>query len=219
MARQLPPGRFDGEVATFDLDAGTVLSRVHGSAFGPTTFNPVASEVLFGGGRFDSTREDPYSYLYAGESDRAALAEGLLRDIEANDRGARFLAKKYWRGRQLSRLQTTVPLRLVSLINGEDLGAIGQDTWLTTCDGDDYPQTRAWAHWLREVEPDAAGLAWLSKRHPGSMVLCLFEDRCPVGALAPVAGPLPGPCIFEQGPGFAWLRETLAGFRVAIRRR
>jgi hypothetical protein len=219
LARQPPPKRFNGQVARFDLEAGTALSRVHRSAFESTAFNPVASEVLFGGGRFDSTEKDSYSYLYAGESDRAAIAEGLLRDVEANDRGARFLAKEYWRGRQLSRLQTTVTLPLISLIDGEDLGAIGQDTWLTTCDADDYPLTRSWAHWLRGVEPDAAGLAWLSKRHPGSMVLCLFEDRCPAGALAPTSGPLPGPCVFEKDPGFAWLRDTLAGFRVAIRRR
>lgn len=90
---------------------------------------------------------------------------------------------------------------------------------LTTCDSGDYHLTRSWAHWLREVEPAAAGLAWLSKRHPGSMVLCLFEDRCPAGALEISPGPLSDPCIFEEDPGFAWLRETLARFRVAVRRR
>jgi hypothetical protein len=215
--RQPPPRRFDGEVATTHLAAGTVLSRVHHVDFEGADFNPLASDVLFGGGRFDSTAEDPYPYLYAGETDRTALAETLLRDLPADDRGARFLAKKYWRSRRLSRLEVTRSLPVVSLVSGEDLGAIGQDTWLTTCGPDDYPQTRSWAHWIRRVETDAAGLLWLSKRQPGSLSVCLFGDRCPAGSLVEAAGPLFGPCVFEED-GFDWLRTNLAGFRVAIRR-
>ncbi|HET9197264.1 MAG TPA: RES family NAD+ phosphorylase [Solirubrobacterales bacterium] len=216
--REPPPARFTGEVATTVLTAGTVLARVHQTVYGPVDYNPVGSDVLFGGGRFDSTAEDPYGFLYGAATDRAALAEALLRDVPADDRGARFLAKKYWRGRGLSRFEVTRSLTLVSLVSGEDLGAIGQDTWLTTCDPGDYPQTRAWAHWLRRRREDAAGLVWLSKRQPGVRSFCLFGDRCPPGALVPAAGPLPGPCAFEAEDGFAWLRENLAGFRVAIRR-
>ena len=217
MPRQPPPRRFDGKVATAHLAAGAVLSRVHRTDFDGVDFNPVGSDVLFGGGRFDSTDADPYPYLYAGEVDRTALAETLLRDLPANDRGARFLAKKYWRGRRLSRFELTRSLPVVSLVTGEDLGAIGQDTWLTTCDPADYPQTRAWAHWLRRIAPGAAGMIWLSKRQPGSLSACLFGDRCPPGSLVETDGPLSVPCVFEEG-GFDWLRANLAGFRVAIRR-
>jgi len=216
--RQPPPRRFDGEVASVEIAAGTVLSRVHRTDFGAEDFNPVGSDVLFGGGRFDSTAEDPYGYLYAGETDRAALAETLLRDLPANDRGARFLPKESWRGRRLSRLELTQALRVVSLVSGEDLGAVGQDTWLTACDPDDYPQTRRWAHWLRRIEPAAAGMLWLSKRQPGSLSVCLFEDRVPPGSLVEAGGPLAGPCVFEEDDGFDWLRANLAAFRVAIRR-
>jgi hypothetical protein len=216
--RQPPPRRFDGKVATGEIAAGTVLSRVHHTDFGASDFNPVGSEVLFGGGRFDSTAEDPYGYLYVGETDRTALAETLLRDLAANDRGARFLPKKSWRDRQLSRLELMQALHVVSLVSGEDLGAIGQDTWLTTCDPVDYPQTRAWAHWLRQVEPAAAGMLWLSRRQPGSLSACLFEDRVPSGSLVEVGGPLAGSCVFEEDDGCDWLRTNLAAFRVAIRR-
>lgn len=217
MSRQPPPRRFDGEVATGEIAAGTVLSRVHRTDFSGADFNPVGSDVLFGGGRFDSTAADPYAYLYAGETDRTALAETLLRDLPADDRGARFLAKKYWRGRRLSRLEVTQALPVVLLVSGEDLGAIGQDTWLTACGPDDYPQTRAWAHWLRRIEPPAAGMLWLSRRQPGALSACLFADRCPPGSLVEVGGPLSGPCVFEED-GFEWLRANLAAFRVAIRR-
>lgn len=202
-----------------ELAASAVFSRVHQTAYAATEFNQVGSDVLFGGGRFDSTTEDVYGYLYAGESDSSAVAEGLLRDVDANDRGYRFLAKKYWRGRQLSRVRTSKPVTLIAIRSGLELGAIGQDTWLTTCDPDDYPQTRAWAHWLRSIAPHAAGVVWLSKREPAAEVLLLFEDRCPNGLLVEVPGALAGPCVFEQDEGFQWLRQTLADYRVSIRRR
>jgi hypothetical protein len=218
VSRQPPPRRFDGEIPTTHIAAGAVLSRVHRTDYGGLEFNPVGAEVLFGGGRFDSTAEDSYAYLYAAQTDRAALSETLLRDLPANDHGARFLAKKYWRGRRLSRLELTQDLPVVSLVSGEDLGAIGQDTWLTTCGPDDYPQTRAWGHWLRRVEPAAAGMLWLSKRQPGSVSACLFEDRVPPGSLTEVGGPLADPCVFEEDNGFEWLRANLAAFKVAIRR-
>lgn len=218
MTRQPPPARFTGAPADYLLPAGRYLSRVHGAAYPGASFNPVASDVLFGGGRFDATADDRYGFLYAAETDEAAVAEALLRDIDANDRGARFLAKKYWCTRQLSRMQTTVPLPLISLRSGADLGAIGQDTWLTTCDPDDYPQSRAWAHWLRSIASDACGIIWVSKREPTAHAVVLFEDRCPPGAIVPAPGPLAAPCEFGQAAGFQWLRGCLAKYRVAIRK-
>ncbi|HEX8645752.1 MAG TPA: RES family NAD+ phosphorylase [Thermoleophilaceae bacterium] len=217
MTRQPPPGSYTGTPATTEVPAGTVLSRVHRTAHAACGFNPIASDILFGGGRFDATDDESYGYLYAGESDEAAVAEALLRDVDANDRGYRFLAKRYWRGRQLSRVRTTRPVTVVSLRSGTDLGAIGQDTWLTTCDADDYPQTRNWAHWLRQIVPDAAGIVWISKREPAAEAFVLFEDRCPAGFLTDAFGPLPFPCVFEEDDGCAWLRMTLARYRVTIR--
>ncbi|MEQ1736479.1 MAG: RES family NAD+ phosphorylase, partial [Rhodoglobus sp.] len=167
---------------------------------------------------FDSTALDTYEYLYAGESDSTAIAEALLRDVEANDRGYRFLSKNVWGGRQLSRVETAAALQIVSLRTGQDLGAIGADTWLTTSDPDDYPQTRAWAKWLRSVCPSASGVAWLSKREPGTTSYVIFGDRCPAGALHLSAPPVPGACVFDEPDGFDWLRNHLAPYRVSIRR-
>jgi len=201
------------------LDRGTILSRVHSSAYSATSFNPNQADVLYGGGRFDSTWDDSYAFTYAARSDDAAVAETLLRDMNADDRGDRFLPKIYWRGRQLSRVRLTDSVDLISLRSGRDLAAIGQDSWLTSCGADEYPQTRAWAHWLRRICSAAAGIVWLSKRDPGSEVLVLFEDRCPSDLLMEVPGPLSGSCAFDDDGGFDWLRATLARYRVGIRRR
>lgn len=218
MTRQQPPANYTGRARTTTLAAGTILSRVHQTRFGACDFNPHGSEVLWGGGRFDSTPDDPYAFLYAGETDDVAVAEALLRDIDADDHGSRFLSKKYWRGRALSRVRTTADVKLISLRSGKDLGAIGQDTWLTTCNAGEYPFTRAWAHWLRSQTSDSAGLVWYAKREPGQQSFILFKDRCPTNLLEDAPGPLTGDCLFEQREGFQWLRTTLALYRVAIRR-
>jgi RES domain len=215
--RPAPPTKFNGAAHVVTLSAGTVLSRVHRSAYGGLDFNPVASDVVFGGGRFDSTNADPYGFLYAGVSDATAIAEALLRDLDANDYGARFLAKKYWRGRQLSRLKTTTDLELVALRTGTDLGAVGVGTWLTDCDPDEYPESRAWGHWIRSIAPGAAGFLWLSKREPGTDAYVFFDDRCTSMTFTAAPGPLPGACDFDDVTGRQWLRDHLAPYRVTIR--
>jgi len=217
MTRYPPPDRFDGTPQRWPLPAGTALSRVHQDRFGSTSFNPVPSDVLYGGGRFDATADDPHGFIYAALDDGPALAETLMRDIPGDDRGYRFLPKKHWKGRELSRLTTTVALSLVALRTGTDLGGIGQDAWLTNCDADEYPHTRDWCRWLREQDPTTHGAAWLSKRDPGETVLILWEDRCPPGALVAAASPLPGGCRFNDPAGAQWLRSELIKYRVTIR--
>lgn len=194
------------------------MSRVHEVAYPATSFKPIAADILFGGGRFDSTQLDVYDYSYAGETDATAVAEALLRDIDANDRGHRFLSKKYWTGRQLSRVKTTVDVELVTLRSGVDLGAIGAGTWIVDCDVDEYPQSRAWGHWIRSISVGSAGFAWLSKREPGTTAYVFFEDRCPPGVLVDEPGPLGLDCTFDGADGGTWLRDHLAKYRVAIRR-
>jgi hypothetical protein len=199
------------------LPTGTLLSRVHQARFAADAFNPVGADALFGGGRFDATDRCVYGYMYAAFTDPVGVAETLLRDVPADEHGARFLARKYWTGRRVSNVRTTAPLLLIAIRSGQELGAIGQDTWLTTCNPEDYPQTRAWGHWLRAIVPAAAGIIWLSKRDPGQPVLVLFDDRCPPGAIVEQNGPMALGASFDNLAGFAWLRSTLAAYRVAIR--
>ncbi len=113
-----------------------------------------------------------------------------MRDLDPDDAGSRFLHKPAWRGRQLSRLETAADLELISVRSGADLGAIGQDTWLTWCAADDYPQTRAWAQCLRDEAPTAVGIAWLSKREPAGESCVVFADRLPPDPFLIAPGPL-----------------------------
>lgn len=219
MPRQPPPTRFTGNVPTTTLAAGTTVSRVHETRFPADSPNPKQADIRFGGGRFDGTALDPFPYLYAAATDTAALAETLMRDLDPDDFGSRFLHKAAWKGRQISRLETTIDLTLITLRSGTDLGAIGQDTWLTWCTPDDYPQTRAWAQWLRHQHPTAAGIVWLSKREPAVESYSLFADRLPPDPFLAAPGPLdPKDCDFDTDPGFYWLRDALRPYRVAIRR-
>jgi hypothetical protein len=199
------------------LPGGSLFWRVHRTEFDSAAFNPVGAEVLFGGGRFDATEACVYGFMYGALREETAAAEVLLRDVPADDRGARFLPRKYWRERRISALRTNQDVELAAIRTGRELGAIGQDTWLTTCDPREYPQTRAWAHWLREAAVDAAGIIWYSKRDPGQAVLILFEDRCPPGFLRPEPGPLTDGVSFDDAEGFAWLRGTLRAYGVTVR--
>jgi RES domain len=164
-----------------------VLFRVHQARYKAADFNPVPTHRYYGGGRFDSTDDDRYPYLYAGESVAVAVAETLLRDLAVNPIGMLLLPLAKVRGRRISAITTTTDLALVSLRSAFDLGAVAQDTWLTTCDPRDYAQSRHWAHWIRAQAPSAAGYVWLSRREPTQDAYVLFGDRCPPGTLQPLA--------------------------------
>lgn len=177
MTNARPPAHFDGAVNRYLLRRGTPLVRVHRHAYGAWEFNARLSDVLWDGARFDATEADKYPYLYAGLSAVTALAETLLRDVASDERAYRVVPNDKALGRSASRLTLIQDLELVSLIDGKDLGAIGQDDWLVSCSACDYPFTREWAHWLRRQATWAQGLIWDSKRDRGGLAIVLFGDR------------------------------------------
>lgn len=62
---------------------------------------------------------------------------------------------------------------------------------------DDYPRTRRWATWLREMT-QAQGLIWMSVRQPEHKAVILFGDRIDGTAVRTVAGstlPLADPAV------------------------
>lgn len=177
MPRARPPADYDGTPHRYALRRGTPLWRVHPHAYGAWEFNARLSDPLWDGARFDAAEADKYPYLYAGLSAVTALAETLLRDVASDERGYRVVPNDKARRRSISQLTLTQDLDLVSLIDGQDLGAIGQDDWLVSCSGPDYPQTRDWAHWLRRQATRAHGLIWDSKRDRGGLAVVLFGDR------------------------------------------
>ena len=222
MANVEPPAAHSRTPVLTTLPAGTVLFRVHQKVFPAGSFNPVPSHRYYGGGRFDATDDDAYPYLYAGESIDVAVAETLLRDLYPNDTGTRELPRPKVDGRRISSIEVTTPVVLVSLCSGVDLGAVAQDTWLTTCDPRDYAQSRHWAHWIRSRAMTTAGYAWLSRREPGALSYVLFGDRLPGGAIRTIADPRLPPgaeADFDTPRGRRALRNRLAHYNVALARR
>jgi hypothetical protein len=221
MSLARPPSCYDGAPNRYLLRRGACLWRVHSCGYAARDFNPTGSHMLYGGGRFDATDADRYPYLYAGLSEETALAETLLRDLHPDDRGYRAVPRVAVCDRQISGLILIEDLTLVSLINAADLAAIGQDTWLVTTSGRDYPQTRDWAHWLRRQARWAHGFVWDSLRDRGSQTVVLFGDRLAADFGADYEKTL----LYEitelavdlgDAAGAAWINERLRHYRAVV---
>lgn len=220
MPNYRPPASYDGRPRTQPLLSRTRLTRIHSASFRVTAFNPTPAPVdEIGGGRFDATSEDSYAYLYAGVDDAVAVSETLLRDIPFDDRGARFLPRSQISGRLFGWLRPTVDLTLVALRTGEDLAAVGQDSWLVGCPAREYPNTRRWAHAIRRWAPTAQGFVWRSRLEPGGLAYVFFQERCPPDVFEEdlAAKPLgPTDRALDSGLGTEYLREILVRYRVTI---
>ncbi|MDE2932722.1 MAG: RES family NAD+ phosphorylase [Chloroflexota bacterium] len=216
---QLPPPRYTGRPARFLLPAGTTLTRVHSTAFGVTQFNPTLALDDLQGGRFDGTPEDEYAFLYTAEDDATAISEALLRDLPADEYGARLLPRTRLSQVSISWLRVTTDLELVSLRSGHDLAAVGQDTWLTASPAAEYASTRQWASAIRGWAPWACGLTWRSFREPEGFAYVFFADRCPEGCLEEVTDGLPVPPGgqgLDTGAAWLYIEGILASYRVAL---
>ncbi|MCQ6556302.1 RES family NAD+ phosphorylase [Streptomyces sp. C10-9-1] len=215
MPNQPPPAALPGVPHRASLPAGTLLYRVHSSHRPAAGFNPVPSQELYGGGRFDSTPRAPYPYLYAGFGVGAAVSEVLLRSVPFTpDGGLRLIPRGAVARRSLSYLRLAEEVEVLSLMSGADLASVGQDSWLIHAEHPEYPQTRDWARWLRErTRPWAQGFVWPSKREPADRVAVLFEDRCPAKLLEADAAP---PVDFGTPEGERWLNGVLLGYGARV---
>lgn len=222
MPNSKPPNTLTTTPALVTIPSGTVLFRVHQTKFTADAFNPVASHRYYGGGRFDSTADDSYGYLYAGEQVATAVAETLLRDLPVENWGARVLPRVRVRGRRISAIATTTEVTLVDMRSAVGLASVAQDPWLIWTDPRDYAQTRHWGHWIRSQVPTAQGYVWPSRREPPTRAFLLFDDRLPTGAIDVVpnhpdvpAGPH---ADFDTPSGIRTLRKMLAVYNVSIAR-
>jgi RES domain len=214
MPRHRPPASANVTPRFFELKAGTRLWRVHRRSRSGVAFNPVQSDQVFGGNRFDSTPDDPYAYLYAAPGHQTALLETLARGLAFDDRGWRLIRRAMISGYQISAVEPTCDLRLVSLLDTADLAAACQDEWLIHSPPSDYPLTRRWGQWLRSKADKAQGFIWASDRDIGGRNIVLFGDRCPEEPLRVLNG---HSVELDDIDGAAWLREQLAPFRITVR--
>ena len=201
------------------LPAGTVLTRLHDAAFDVAAFNPTVARNALEGGRFDSTPEDPYAFLYAAGDDSTAVAEALLRELPIDERGGRLLPRRRLDGLRIGWLRTTRDLALVNLRSGRDLAALGQDGWLTVAPAAEYAMTRRWAAAIRNWDTEAAGLSWRSRLEPDGIAYAFFADRCPGDALAEQQDGLPLPPGDRELAGGAarrYVETLLAEYRAVL---
>ena len=171
------------------------------------------------GGRFDATPDDRYSFLYAAEDDETAVSEALLRDLPVDEHGSRLLLRARLARLSIGWLRTTLDLELVNLRSGQDLAAVGQDTWLTSSPSADYASTRSWASAIRTWAPWAHGLTWRSHREPEGFAYIFFGDRCPAGCLREVTDGVPVPPddrSLAAGAARLHVEGILVSYRVAI---
>jgi hypothetical protein len=179
--------------------------RVHSTHRAPTAYNTRPSHAFSHGGRFDSTRYDPYGYLHLGFSVGAAVSEVLLRSLPFDsDGGPRLLPRVAFERRSLSFLRLAADIEVVSLMPGADLAAVAQDLRLVHAEGADHPQTGDWGHWIRrQTGPWAQGFVRPSKREPADRVAILFDDRGEAPLREPTGA---GPLDFGTQEGERWLK-------------
>ncbi|MGF7121454.1 RES family NAD+ phosphorylase [Rhodococcus sp. BE178] len=159
------------------LPADTSVWRIHSAVRGAADLNPTPRPRPRAGGRFDSL-DGSYAYLYLGDSPAAAVAETLCRNLPV-DQSPRLIPRVQIRGRVLSELRTTRPVRVADL-TGTGSARLNAGVWLTTCDPSGYLHTRRWAAAVLAANPgidglqyrprhDENNLAWMLAGSPGTI--------------------------------------------------
>ena len=213
-----PPETWGHPPQTIQMPAGTVFFRIHKKAHDSDSLNPNPSHRYYGGGRFDSTEDDRYDFLYAGSSLDVAITETLLRDIPVDDSGSRVVPRSRYSGRRQSAVIAKRLIQVVDLRAAQGLGAVAQDGWLLAAEPIFYAQTRHWAHWIRERSKNTDGFVWMSRRQPISEAFLLYSP-CGHNFLEPVDHPEipPGAASdFDTPEGRNQLRNRLEGFGYTI---
>ena len=201
--RRKPPGA--PEFST--LEAGKVLRRVHGGD-AADSFNPTPQPSRLRGGRFDSLIGD-YSYAYLGDSDEAAIAETLCRDLPLGG-AARLVPRARVLGRRVTSVRIERDLQVLQL-RGAALTQVGAPLMLTKSDADHYEVCRRWAAHLRGWFPDVAGFEYRPRHDEDRLSWVLFDDGPPPEpprarqALSKLADTM----SLEDGPGLATLQSVL----------
>lgn len=197
-----PPDPFTAQ--PFTLPAGSNLSRVHDSRFGPTDFNPGPK----GGARFSFFGTPLVPVLYAAAKEESAVAETLLRKIPAA--GGRLVHDAYAKN-VMSMLVTKRELNLASFM-GTGLRALKVvASQLTNTPDTRYPQTRKWAQ--AAYDAGYEGIVWMSKRNNTDQAYVLFGDRVDDSDLTVVAG---SGRILSAGPGQVWLVNLCIPLHITV---
>jgi len=184
---------------------GKPLFRLYARRWGPLGFNPTDTS-----GRFrpvyDSGGVVPTAY--AADDEETALAEVLLRGVDAlSDGRMPRLYRREVEGVEMVRLLPTREMPLARL-NGTGLTRLKLlRAQLIDLYPPDYPYTAAWAQALYDCPIDLAGISWTSRQNDSGRAVVLWQgpldperDLEQEGAVIPL----------DSDPGLELVRQAAA---------
>ncbi len=159
---------------------------------------------------FPDTSPDAYvPTLYCADTFHAAALESVFHAVEHKP-SPEFLRSQLtnW---HYAELETTSALTVLRLTNPElrQLQVPGREESLEESEivhtlGDEYPNTRTWAHYLYSSVPSLQGLAWRPRLGGRGLSFVLFGTRCATGTLQITDGPI----RIHTGMGFDKIDEV-----------
>lgn len=189
----------------FRVPEGTLMHRVYPNGYASNEFNPGPN----GAGRFSFFGDPQVSVLYCAESEEAAVAETLLRNVPIKGGS---LQHRVYRDRVMAGLVTTRDLSLASFM-GPGLRALQVDAYeLTDTPGEtNYPQTRKWAAAAHAAGFD--GIVWMSRRMNNARCFMFFGDRVSPADFVLARGTAR---VFAAGPDLDWLIRVCLPMRITV---
>lgn len=182
-----------GKERYIDLQADTLLHRIHPEVYGSDEYNPTNN----GDARFSPIRDaadDVIPTIYAAETFECATCEIILRSPDALPTDPKtgmptlqIVSPDDFKDYAHSKLRTTQSLKLVDLTIAGQRRVGVENNALLAGPKSSYPETRAWAEKIHASCPDAQGISYTSFQYGDDRAIVLFGDRVPDDALETVA--------------------------------
>jgi len=195
-----------GRPLTERWEAGRPIVHIYHRRWGPQGFNPTDAPGRFRPIRTRSGKIIPTAY---GASDEeTALAEGLLRGVEALEKGhRRRLYRKEVEGLSMVTLVPKVDLVLAKL-HGPGLVRLEVTRpQLIDCRAAHYPYTAEWAQALYLCKIKLFGIVWTARQNDSGRALVLWKGLVrPKSHLRTAEPPTP----LDKGKGLDLVRQACA---------
>ena len=159
----------------FNLKRGTIIHRIHLTAFSATSFNPCAGQAT----RFapiHSVKGACVPSVYAGSSLDAAIYETIFHDVPAKA-SFKTVPRQNVVIRSHAELEVVRQIHLVQLRNPDLLKWHIRRKQLIGSSAKRYPQTAQWAEAIHHQFPQAEGLIWTSNQCDPDDSYIFFGDR------------------------------------------
>jgi hypothetical protein len=212
MAKRTLPAAAELDPLPFSWEAGAPLVRVYLDRRGPLGFNPAEVSRRFRP-IFDAAGQ-VVPTAYAGENAETALAEGLLRGVDAIEADRRpRLYRKEVRDVRLAGILPTRDLTLAQL-NGPGLTGLGTSRGrLIEAPAPEHPHTAQWAQAIYDCPVAFDGLLWTSRQNDDGRAVILWQGRVDPERDLDLDGE---PIEFDSEPGLDLVREACLRAGVAF---